>query len=160
GVDLRLGTGIRSIGERDVVIGEKDGPSETLPNDVVFTMIGRQAPLDFLRRSGIRVANEMNPPRWIALALFVVFCAWLYNWKSAGWMASLLEARHWFRFNLPDLLRAAGGEIARAAADPHTLLGILAISAAGPSFWYTLAYSLIVVIFGFRRIRRRRTPYV
>src|SRR5262245_1632379 len=60
GVDLRLGTGIRSIGERDVVIGEKDGPSETLPNDVVFTMIGRQAPLDFLRRSGIRVADEMN----------------------------------------------------------------------------------------------------
>jgi len=31
---------------------------------------------------------------------------------------------------------------------------------ASPSFYYTLAYSLVVVIFGIRRIRRRRTPYV
>jgi NAD-dependent dihydropyrimidine dehydrogenase PreA subunit len=47
-----------------------------------------------------------------------------------------------------------------AARDPRTLAGTLAISAAGPSFWYTLAYSLVVTIFGARRIRRRRTPYV
>jgi polyferredoxin len=29
-----------------------------------------------------------------------------------------------------------------------------------PTFWYTLAYSLCIVIFGIRRIRRRKTPYV
>jgi len=159
-VTLRLGTQVRRIDEREVELEDADKAPESIPNDVVFAMIGREAPLDFFRRSGMRVANEMRPARWVALALFVGFCAWLYNWKSGGSMSDLFAARHWFPFNLPDLLRAAGGGIARAASDPHTLLGILAISAAGPSFWYTLAYSTIVVIFGIRRIRRRRTPYV
>jgi hypothetical protein len=44
--------------------------------------------------------------------------------------------------------------------DPDSLAGVIAISASGPSFWYTLAYSLLVTIFGVRRIRRRKTPYI
>jgi len=159
-VTLRLGSQVRRIEEREVELEGSGGVRETIPNDVVFTMIGREAPLDFFRRSGMRIANEIRPAGWVGLALFLGFCAWLYNWKSGGSMASLFAARHWFPFNLPDLLRAAGGSVAQAAANPRSLLGILAISASGPSFWYTLAYSSIVVIFGIRRIRRRRTPYV
>lgn len=159
-VAVRLGSRIKEIREADVILAGPDGSAETIPNDVVFAMIGRQAPLDFFRRSGIRIAGEMRPGSWAAMGLFLIFCAWLYNWKSGGSMSNLFAARHWFPFNLPDLLRAAGGSIALAAGDPNTLLGTLAISAAGPSFWYTLAYSLIVVIFGIRRIRRRKTPYV
>jgi ferredoxin len=34
------------------------------------------------------------------------------------------------------------------------------VSAGVPSFWYTLAYSAVIAVFGVRRIRRRRTPYV
>ena len=34
------------------------GKTETLPNDVVFAMIGREAPLDFFRRSGIPIRGE------------------------------------------------------------------------------------------------------
>jgi ferredoxin len=52
------------------------------------------------------------------------------------------------------------GWLGTLIADQSTLLGTLAISVKGPSFYYTLAYSLCVVIFGIRRIRRRRTPYV
>jgi len=94
------------------------------------------------------------------MAVFLLFCSWLYNWKSGGWMSDLWYRNHWFPTNLPALLAAAGGAVAAAAKDPHTLIGTLAISASGPSFWYTLAYSAVVVIFGFRRIRRRATPYV
>jgi ferredoxin len=61
---------------------------------------------------------------------------------------------------LAALLAGFGGRIAAAAREPRTLIGTLAISAAGPSFWYTLAYSMIVVAFGIRRIRRRGMPYV
>jgi len=157
---LRLETRVAEIGERDVRIAGPGGNAETIPNDVVFVMIGREAPLDFFRRSGMRIRGEMSPGRWAAMGLFLLFCAWLYNWKSGGSMSSLFEARRWFPFNLPDLLRAAGGGIAAAAADPKTLLGTLAISAAGPAFWYTVAYSLLIVVFGIRRIRRRKTPYV
>ena len=157
---LRMNTRVQEIGERDIAIADAGGKRETLPNDAVFVMIGREAPLDFFRRSKVRIAGEMHPAGWISLALFILFCSWLYNWKSGGSMAALFEARHWFPFNLPDLLHAAGGSIAGAATNPKTLLGTLAISASGPSFWYTVAYSLIVAVFGVKRIRRRKTPYV
>jgi NosR/NirI family transcriptional regulator, nitrous oxide reductase regulator len=159
-VTLKLDSKVREILEQEVVLTGPSGESERIPNDVIFTMIGREAPLDFFRRSGIRIAGELRPAGWTALALFVLFCGWLYNWKSGGSMSTFFSERHWFPFNLPDLLRAAGGGIAAAASDPRTLLGTLAISAAGPAFWYTLAYSTLIVIFGIRRIRRRRTPYV
>ena len=143
-----------------MLLSGANGASEAIPNDVVFAMIGREAPLDFFRRSGIRVASEMRPGNWIAMGLFLLFCAWLYNWKSGGSMSDLFAARHWFPFNLPDLLAGMGSSIAESAADCRSLLGTLAISASGPAFWYTLAYSTVVVVFGARRIRRRRTPYI
>lgn len=155
---LMLDTRVKEIRADEVVLaGDRE---ETIRNDVVFTMLGREAPLDFFRRSGIRIAGEMTPRRWIALSCFLLFCAWLYNWKSGGSMSELFAARHWFPFNLPDLLNGVGGRVAADARKPSTLLGTLAISASGPSFWYTLAYSTIVVVFGLKRIRRRRTPYV
>jgi NosR/NirI family nitrous oxide reductase transcriptional regulator len=157
-VTLRTETQVQEIRPREVVL--RNGSEEALPNDVVFTMLGREAPLAFLRRSGIRIAGEMRAPQWIGLSLFLLFCAWLYNWKSGGSMAQLWAAHHWFPFNLPDLLSAVGGRVAADARTPSTLLGTIAISAAGPAFWYTLAYSAVIVIFGLKRIRRRRTPYV
>jgi NosR/NirI family nitrous oxide reductase transcriptional regulator len=157
---VRLETRVKEIGPDRVVTTNAAGRDDSIPNDFVFAMIGREAPLDFFRRSGIGIKGEMRPAAWIGLGLFVFFCVWLYNWKSGGSASSWWAARHWFPFNLPDLLSAAGGSVAVAAADPKTLLGTLAISAAGPAFWYTLAYSLVVVTFGIRRIRRRRTPYV
>ena len=159
-VTLRLGTQVREIREREAVLSGEGGAAETLTNDAVFVMIGREAPLAFLRRSGIAIAGEMTPARWAALGAFMVFCTWLYDWKSGGRMSELWYRNHWFPTNLAAQLASAGGAIAAAAADPRTLLGTLAISASGPSFYYTVAYSGVVVIFGLRRIRRRRTPYV
>jgi thioredoxin reductase/Fe-S-cluster-containing hydrogenase component 2 len=158
-VDVRMGTRVGAIRARDVELEGDSGPV-TLANDVVFAMTGRKAPLEFFRRSGIAIAGEMTRGRWAALALFLAFCGWLYNWKSGGQMSDLWTRNHWFPTNLPDLLAAAGGAIATAALDRTTLIGTLAISASGPAFWYTLAYSLAVVIFGVRRMLRRRTPYV
>jgi thioredoxin reductase/NAD-dependent dihydropyrimidine dehydrogenase PreA subunit len=158
-IRLLLESQVREIRERSVVLDTR-GATEEIPNDAVFEMIGREAPLDFFRRSRIRIGGEIRSAGWLGLALFVLFCSWLYNWKSGGSMSALWSEHHWFPFNLPDLLHQAGGAIARDAVHPSTLTGILAISASGPSFWYTLAYSLIVLVFGIRRIRRRRTPYV
>ena len=156
---LRLATEVREIRADEVALAA-DGRVEALANDAVFVMIGREPPLDLLRRSGVRVANEMTPARWTALALFLLFCGWLYDWKSGGSFDALWRAHGWFPYSLPGLLQSLGGRVAHAAADPRTLPGTLAISAAGPSFWYTLAYSLLVAVFGVRRIRRRRTAYV
>jgi thioredoxin reductase len=49
---LRLapGTRVREIRAADAVLAQDGGPDVTLANDAVFTMIGREAPLDLLRR--------------------------------------------------------------------------------------------------------------
>lgn len=158
-VHVRLETTLRAIHD-DAVELASGGAPERIPNDAVFALIGREAPLAFFRRSGVPITGEMRAPQWAGLAAFVAFCTWLYNWKSGGFFTKLWYERHWFPTNLPDLLAATGGAIAAQAKDPGTLLGALAISAAGPSFWYTLAYSIVIVIFGARRIARRNTPYI
>ena len=130
-----------------------NGTEEVVPNDVVFAMIGREPPLNFFRRSGIRISGEMTPSRWAAMGAFLVFCAVLYNWKSGGFLSDLFYRHDWFPVSIPKLF-------AEGARHPETLWGTTLLSAASPSFWYTLAYTFIVATFGVRRIRRRKTPYV
>ncbi len=146
-VRLELQSTVKSIGEADVVLQRADG-EVTLPNDVVFSMIGREAPLDFFRRAGVRIAGEWSWKRIAAMAAFLLFCFALYNWKSGGLLDTLSRESQVFPYSIS------------SDAPPGSLPRILAISAAGPSFWYTLAYSALVVVFGFRRIARRKTPYV
>jgi thioredoxin reductase len=71
---VRFATRVREIREREVALEGPAGGIETLANDVVFTMIGREPPLDFLRRTGVRIAGEMTPSRWTAMGLFLLFC--------------------------------------------------------------------------------------
>ena len=77
-----------------------------LPNDVVFTMLGREAPLDFFRRSGIPIAGEGTSLGWLALAAFVAFCVFLYSWKSGGFAETWLDP---WPGNMPALLSSLGG---------------------------------------------------
>lgn len=129
----------------------------SIENDHVFALIGREAPLDFFRKSGIAINGEWNAPRMLSFTLFLLFCVWLYNWKAGGYFGKLFEANHWFPFNIPGAFLSAFGA---ASQDPATLVGTLAISMSSPAFYYTLAYTLAVGIFGYQRIRRRKTPYV
>jgi NosR/NirI family nitrous oxide reductase transcriptional regulator len=159
-VAQRPATQVREIFPREVGLAGADRHEERLANDFVFVMIGREPPLDFFRRSRVRISGERGLGSWVGMGLFLLFCAWLYNWKSGGSQSALFQAHHWFPFNLGSILASAGGSIARDAADPRTILGTLAISASGPAFWYTIAYTILIVVFGIRRIARQRTPYV
>ncbi|HXM32076.1 MAG TPA: NAD(P)-binding domain-containing protein, partial [Chthoniobacterales bacterium] len=79
---LALGTEVTRIEREQVYL--KNGTETPLPNDVVFTMLGREAPLEFFRRSGIPIAGEGTLGGWIALGVFLAFCVFLYAWKSGG----------------------------------------------------------------------------
>jgi len=160
GLALALRSRVVRIGQRDAELVSGDGRSEAIAADAVFVLIGREAPLAFLRRCGIAISGERTRRQWAAMAAFMAFCAWLYNWKTGGIFTDLWTRNHWFPTNLPALLSGLGGALAAHAADPRTIIGTLAISAAAPSFWYTLAYSIVIVGFGVRRMRRRATPYV
>jgi NosR/NirI family transcriptional regulator, nitrous oxide reductase regulator len=159
-VHLAFSTDVVRIEPDRVFLREASGAELPLDNDVVFTMLGREAPLDFFRRSKIPVRGEWRAGTAAAFALFLAFCFFLYNWKGGGALTGIFEARKLFPFNVPALLARAGGSLARASARPAHLLGTLAISLSEPGFYYSTAYCLAVLLFGIARIRRRRTPYV
>ncbi len=60
----------------------------------------------------------------------------------------------------PALLNHFGSTIAAASQREGNLLYTLRKGLGNPAFYYTLVYSSVVVIFGIKRIRRRRTPYI
>lgn len=147
-VRLRLDTQVKEVRDGEVEITDADGASEVVPNDVVFTMIGRKPPLDFFRRSGVSIVGERSGNFWASLIAIAGALAFLYHWKAGGKLTSVFETHRWFPFNLP------------LPPEPVGWLATLATSFSTPAAWYSLAYTLVIVIFGVRRIRRRRTPYV
>jgi len=159
-VRLALGTRVLRIEPGRVVLADESGKEIRVENDVVFTMLGREAPLDFFRRSGIPILGEWKAATYLSFAAFLLFCVFLYNWKANGSLNAYFQSRGLFPYDVPALLERAGGSVAAAAKDPSTLLGTLAISLKDPGFYYSLAYCLCVLLFGIGRIRRRRTPYV
>lgn len=128
---LMMGSNVKEIGQDSVVIDGK-----TINNDVVFVMIGREAPLDFLRRSGISIRGEWTAKTWAGFLAFFLFCIFLYNWKAGGAVNQFFRQHRWFPFNI----------------DSVTL--------SEPGFYYSLAYCSCVMLFGIDRMRRKKTPYV
>jgi thioredoxin reductase/ferredoxin len=159
-ITLMMKSRVRNIGDTDVTLTDRDGKDITIPNDAVFTMIGREAPLDFFRRSGVSIKGEMNAKSITAMVIFLLFMTFVYNWKAGGPLTKLFEKHKWFPFNLPDFFNSFGESFTRMVNDPSTLVGTLSITLSEPGFYYSLLYSIIIIIFGTFRIRRRKTPYI
>ncbi len=157
---LALSTNVVRIEPALVTLKDSDGRESAIPNDVVFTMLGREAPLEFFRRSGIAIRGEWKAPTWAGFLAFFAFCWFIYLWKASSHLNEVFRARRWFPYNVADWLHSLGGAIAAQAAHPATFLGTLAINLSSPGFYYSLAYCLCIVVFGVRRMRRRKTPYV
>jgi len=159
-VRLMMETSVQKIEPTSATLQDAAGKTETIPNDVVFTMLGREAPLDFFRRSGIPIRGEWSAKTLVSFLAFFAFCCFVYIWKASSHLNQVFQQRHWFPFNVPGWLHAAGGSIAAASADPRTLLGTLTIDLGTPGFYYSMGYTLAIIGFGLRRIKRRNTAYV
>ena len=155
-IRLMMASRLKRIEAETVELEEANGKQITVPNDAVFSMIGREAPLEFFRRSGVSIRGEMQKAQWLGLGLFVAFCALIYNWKAGSSLTQLFQERSWFPFQIPDLMKG----LSIAAGDPASLLGVLVLNLGKPGFYYSLVYCLLVAIFGYCRVRRRRTPYI
>jgi NAD-dependent dihydropyrimidine dehydrogenase PreA subunit len=152
-IRLMMSTMVKEIREDEVVLESASGGVEKTKNDVVFSMLGREPPLDFLRRCGVSILGEWTRGKVAALIGFLVFSTLLFNWKSGGQLSGLFYSNNWWPVSIKDSFMAS-------TQSPTSFVGVLARSASTPSFWYTLAYSVLVVGFGFRRIWRRQTPYI
>jgi len=159
-INLLMKSQLKEIEEHEVTIADRDGNELTIPNDAVFTMLGREAPLDFFRRSKVRIKGELGLTGLAALVLSLIFFTFIYNWKAGGSLTKLFQANQWFPYNLPPLFESIGGSFTQMVNDPTTLLGTASITLEEPGFYYSLLYTLIVIIFGILRIRRRKTPYI
>ena len=146
---LKLGQRVARIDPSEVVLAS----GERLPADTVFSLIGREPPLDLFRRSGIALQGERTRRAWTGLTAFFVAATVLYAMKafglfgSASWNPATIAREH-----LVDL---------QANNAPRDLWYTLAASASnGIGFFISLLYCAAVVVFGLDRIRRRKTPYV
>lgn len=142
---------VRRIDEKTVKVRVADGAGgaeRTLENEAVFTLIGREAPLGFFRRSGLAVQGETGVVGWLGVAALVLFCVLVYSWKGGGPTESWIKPDTWVQ------------GWTEAAEDRSTVLGTIVVSMKSRSFYYTLLYSLCILGFGIDRMWRRRTPYV
>ncbi len=143
-ITLKLDTNPSAITETELTLKHKDGREESIPNESVLAALGREAPLDFFRRSGLNISNERNTRWWTTISISLLFVLWIYHWKKhliGGFEATLIS----------NLLPSLG--------DGH-LITAVKNAASDRSFYYSLAYCMCVLIFGIRRIKRRKTPYV
>lgn len=153
-LSLLLPSEVEEITEDSVSL-KVDGRQQQIPNDAVFSMIGRQPPLDFFRQSGVPIRNEWRPITYVSFALFFAFCTFLYFWKAGHPLNALFKENQWFPFNVSPLMESVANSLGSS-----NILNVLKVSLTEPGFYYTLAYTLCIVIFGWRRIQRRKTPYV
>jgi NosR/NirI family transcriptional regulator, nitrous oxide reductase regulator len=160
---LAMASQIKEISEDAVSVTLQDGTTEAIPNQAVFAAIGREAPLDFFRRSGVKIRGEWSAWSYTSFALFMAFCVWLYLWKSgvpAMQLGEFSKALEGWPGNMHEVIAGFGDWWAAKVADRTSVVGVLAQSMRGQSFYYTFTYCMCVLIFGIRRIRRRKTPYV
>jgi thioredoxin reductase/ferredoxin len=146
-VRVLLGCKVDEVRAADVVVTAADGKKETLPNDVVFAMIGREAPLDFFRRSGIPIRGEWRAATWAGFLAFFALCCFVYTWKADTSVNHYFSAHKLFPFNIGAV---GSGAFGKALSD----------ALGSPGFYYSLAYCVAILLFGWKRIQRRKTPYV
>ncbi|MGF1451452.1 MAG: NAD(P)-binding domain-containing protein [Opitutales bacterium] len=157
-IDLRMATQVQEINEdHSVTLCGADGCDREENFDNVFILIGREPPLDFFRRSKIGVRGDWDLKKWALLIGFFGLMVFLYHWKAYKpflgipntnlWV--IFQNHNWFPFNLPIL----GGE--------NGLIQTTLRSAANDPGWsFAFAYTAVIAIFGIKRIRRRKTPYI
>ena len=146
---LALGTEVARI--EPLASALKNGSAKsTLPNDVVFTMLGREAPLDFFRRSGLPCAASGAPRRGSAASAFSLFCVFLYHWKirpPAEFPVQRGSSKHTlFPYNVPKAIDAARRENRGMVEAPEQSALHREARARESVFYYTLAYCTCVAV--------------
>ena len=151
---LLLGTNVQEINEDHVILCREDNEDCRIENDQVFTLIGREPPLDFFRKSDIPVSGDWTPKVIGGLVAFFLAFMTFYHWQKGIWLDSLNPNKlAWFVSSL-------GGWLQAQVDNPRHILHHLRAAMNQPGFYYSFAYCACVVGFGIRRVKRRRTPYV
>lgn len=149
---IKLGSNIKEITDSNIIMSNEQGNIENIPSDAVFCMIGREAPLDFFRRSKININGEWRTKTWATFIYFFVFCTFIYHWKSGSSLVyKTFKTKEWFPFNVPNWFNFQ---------DASVLTNVILEALQSPGFYVASLYTILIIVFGIRRIKRRKTAYV
>jgi thioredoxin reductase/ferredoxin len=81
---LRMNTAVNEIKKDSVVLNFSDGKEEEIKSSMVFTMIGRELPTEFFKRSRIKMEGEKTTISKLQFALLILFSCVLYFGKSSA----------------------------------------------------------------------------
>jgi NosR/NirI family nitrous oxide reductase transcriptional regulator len=157
-LELELGARLLEIGDGRVDFEAADGQRRSVPNDLVFEMIGAELPLPFFQRIGVRLEGAWTPGRWIALLLTSLFVYTLYALKKYpdapyAWpFDRLIPPERFF----PAL--AAAFEIGflpfRWMFTDAAYADMLRAGWFQQGYLYSLAYTVVMIVFGVEALRR------
>ncbi len=162
-IDLYLESTVDHITDDKVSLNlaseDKADTEKVINNQAVFTLIGREAPLDFFRRCGVAIQGERNLKFWLTMVISLTIATFIYQWKKGGtWLpiAEWSQEKGVFPYGLDTVWTNWGANF----NNPEHFLGTMKFVVGDPGFWYSLLYCAIIVVFGIRRIQRRQTPYI
>ena len=72
---------VTEIREKEIILKTQE-KVKAIPNDIVFTLIGRELPTKFFKRSGIRMEGEKGLMWWLFMAASISFFSMLYFGKT------------------------------------------------------------------------------
>ena len=139
-IDVLFSSTVKEVRDGEVVLSV-EGDEKTIANDLVFTMVGTQLPLDFFRKIGLRLENEWDKKRWAKLGLWSLLVFTLYYVKK-------FSPDHPFFCDCP--LHAPSFGLVAVASD------LWAKANASARVWYPALYSAVVCGFGLYVIFRRK----
>ena len=119
-IKMMMGSEVKEIKEDKVVIVDNKKNEVSIGNSMVFSMIGRELPLDFFKRSKIQMEGELTLTQKLQFALLLLVSGVIYFGKSSAdfyenffgkfesWgsvFSSLFSSEFWFKFfNLPAII--------------------------------------------------------
>jgi thioredoxin reductase/polyferredoxin len=82
-IKLLLETKVKEVKENSVVLMDKDKKEIEIENSMIFTLIGKELPIQFFKRSNIKMAGEWSLNAKLQFALLILFSSVLYFGKSS-----------------------------------------------------------------------------
>ena len=144
-IDVHLGHAAAAISADHVVIKRlSDGATQHIRADHIFRCIGAELPLEFFSRIGIKMEGAWDRRRWMILLAAFMVCYFIYGAKSDPAMWPFGTRMSWFgtEQSFRDWWQGL-----------HIGEGRWAFKING-SFWYSLAYCVVMTVFGMKAYRR------
>ena len=157
-LDLRMATQLKAFDQESATLQAADGAQETVPNDLVFEMIGAELPMGFFRRAKIAMEGDWGVKRWAYLAAVSLFVYSLYALKKFPEQPYSWPFQYFF--SQEAFTRVVTAIFDLAYMPFAWMFDSAALEQMRTTLWfqqgylYSLAYTVIMIVFGRMAFKR------